>query len=736
MMKPESLIELVASHNFATVEEEWMRVIEAPEVSPTQLAEYSGVLAELCRAKRASQAEELAWAAIEATSSGYSPGEALLVAGPFLLAIGESEELRAQVVELYRTAHAEREGLDKLLDESGLAGGRPARRAIRTLDVCLALEEGDFLAARDEDAAARIDSVNRSSWHFTIATPDGAETLDAVRLADRYRPATPTEFAVIRQFSPDELAKQMWSDPVPIVVDVCKQNGNRIDSNSLERLFVPELLSEAEWKKWWTKARHAIRRSPHLKIAGRSPYEVSYTDRPIPLEQDLLAEFKRLHDPRQRLESVENYLGDCKARKEEPNKEVILQCHDHFAKHAAEWSKKGAAQAGLWWMLTHRVALIGGIEPGADDAIEFFRTAPDLKSTFAEIDDDTLLDFACHCLIEARPTEWQGHLTALLPSLPASVCDKVATRLIDAGVTSDDLEPVVQEIMGSPVAHFEALLWLWDGPLKAEGIPVPPLVTLLSRILRALGECRRSENVSKDKARQLGARARHVLSARKYKRFDECLEHVDPGMAHALHTQVRQLDLLGVSVHEKLLSRLRAKFPIEDAAKEIPIWMREDVLYVTEAGMSRKSGEIDQHVNVKMKENAKAIGSAAAHGDLSENAEYKFALEERDLLRARLAQMNAEMALAKVFQPTDVPIDYVGIGSGVRLKRVSDSEPYAMTISGAWEADSSKGWFNYKTPLAQKLLGKRVGDVVEFAHTAATGTYEIVALENALASDQ
>ncbi len=735
-MRPESFIELIANHNFATVDEEWMRMIEASDVSPRRLAEYDTVLAALCRADQASQAEELAWAAIEATSSNLSPSEAIAAAGPFLLAIGESEELRDQVVELYRTVHSGCEGLDKLLEESGLAGGRPVRRALRTLDVCMALKEGDYLVARDEDGAARIDKLDFSSWDFTITTADGEQTLDAVCLADRYRPATPAEFSVMRQFSPDDLATQMWDDPLPIIIDVCKRNGNRTDSDTLERLLVPQLLSEADWKKWWTKARGAIRGSANLKIEGRSPYELSYTDKPISFEQDMLAAFERLRDPRKRLELVENYLRDCKARNEDPDKEAILQCHNHFAVRATELTRKGAPQAGLWWMLAYRVAQIGGIESGADDAIEFFRNATDVKAIFTQIEHDALLELACDCLIRARPDEWKDHLTAILPVLPAVVCDKAATRLIDAGVTRDDLELVVQEILASPTAHFEALLWLWDAPSKAESIPTPPPVTLLSRILRALSECRRSEKVSKEKARQLGARARQVLSARKYKRFDECLEQLDPGMAQALHTQVRQLDLLGVSVHERLLRRLRAKFPTQDATKETPSWLREDVLYVTEAGMRRKREEIEHHLNVKMKENARAIGRAAAHGDLSENSEYKFALEERDLLRARLAQMNAEMAMAEVVTHTDVPADHVGVGTTVTLRRVSDGEPYEMTISGPWEADSSKGWFNYQTPLAQKVLGKHVGEVVEFEHTAATGTYEITALENALAPHQ
>jgi transcription elongation factor GreA len=163
--------------------------------------------------------------------------------------------------------------------------------------------------------------------------------------------------------------------------------------------------------------------------------------------------------------------------------------------------------------------------------------------------------------------------------------------------------------------------------------------------------------------------------------------------------------------------------------------MRDDVLFVTREGLSRKQQEIDHHVNVKMRENAKAIGRAAEHGDLSENAEYKFALEERDLLRARLAQMNAEVEAAELITPEEVPVEHVGIGTKAIFKRVRDGEPYELSFLGPWEADAEKGRLNYRAPLAQAVLGKRIGDTIEFDHTGAAGTYEIVALENALATE-
>ncbi len=160
-MEPDSLVELVKSGNIGTVEQEWMGIIESPEVSPKKLAAYAKVLSEMCQANKCPQAGELAWSAIESLSSRYSPSETLTAAGPFLLGIGDNAEVRASVTELYRKAYADCQGLDELLTEAGIAGGRPVRRALRTLDVCLRLEEGDYLAARHEDAVARIDSIER-----------------------------------------------------------------------------------------------------------------------------------------------------------------------------------------------------------------------------------------------------------------------------------------------------------------------------------------------------------------------------------------------------------------------------------------------------------------------------------------------------------------------------------------------------------------------------------------------
>ncbi|MCH7813839.1 MAG: GreA/GreB family elongation factor [Planctomycetes bacterium] len=291
----------------------------------------------------------------------------------------------------------------------------------------------------------------------------------------------------------------------------------------------------------------------------------------------------------------------------------------------------------------------------------------------------------------------------------------------------------IQTMLASPVAHFESLLWLWDGPSNREiGTGVTP-VTILSRILRALEECRRDDRVPKAVAKRINTRARAVLAARNYKGFVACLDTIEGGMATALRTHISKLDNLGRVVREDLLSHLNRRFPLPETRRQVEPWAREDCIFVTATGMARKQEQIEQHVNVKMRKNAQAIGKAAEKGDLSENSEYKFALEERDLLRARLAQMQAQVAQSQVMVADEVPTDHIGVGSRAICRHLETGATVELTFLGPWEADVEQHIYNYKAPLAQALMGLKVGEKVELTLANPPGQHQIEKIENALA---
>ena len=731
-MQPESLVRLVGSGNTATVEEEWLRLLDSPEVALSALCEYQVVLAELVKLGKTEHAETMASTAIECLEGRHPPQEILRVAGAFLLAIGESAALRSQVERLYRSAHADREGLERLLRESGLPGSRPVRRALRTLDVCLSLSEGDYLVARDEDAAGRVEKIDAATGQFTINTGRGTERLDSMALADRFEKASATNIRVLKRFAPRQLAELLNSDPAEIIIDLCKHNGGSLDSSKLESMLVPDVLSDSEWDKWWSKARVALRKCKNIRVEGRSPYFLTFVDKPADISDELIPEFTKLRDPLARLELVEQYLRDCKSQGGAPSVEALRHCYDVHCEQARRDEARNANHSILSWTVAVKLARYAGAEDGSKPLVDALRSADDPSAMLRQLDDDSLIELACDALVSARPDDWPDRLLTLLPYLPTATCDRVVSQVLDAGRSFDELDAAVQRILASPVECFDALLWLWDGPKRPDLMVKTSPTTVLTRILRALDECRRSEVIPRPLAKKVSARARSVLSARKFERFHACLAEMDRGMARALRVQINQLDNLGRAVHDDLLTHLSRAFPSREPQPVTPPWQRDDILYVTELGLARKHDEIEHHVNVKMRDNARAIGAAAEHGDLSENSEYKFALEERDLLRARLAGMNTELASARVLTPADVPTDHVGIGTRVVFRRAGADDTYEMTLLGPWEADHSKGWFNYRAPFAQAILGKRIGDAVDFDHGDVNGRFEIVELHNSL----
>ncbi len=729
-MEIKSLVQLIGSGNTKTVEEHWLELLEASELTVAQLCRYDEVLAELVRVENTQLAEELAWATLESLGSRFAPQEMLELAGRFLLAVGDSPELRAETGALYRKTHGEVEGFDALLAEAGLEEGRPVRRALRTLEVCLEVQEGAYLAARDDGGAARVERIERSKWEYTLDTGARSLKLGAVHLADRYTLAERADFKVLRCFFPEELAEQLKNNPVDTLIEICRRHGNEIDSDRLELMLVPALVPAEDWKKWFTAARGALRRTAHVAIEGRGPWIIRYHEDAVSPEDDFHAAFKTKRTPAARFAALETYARESKQRKLEVSAEVLSQVSTWFVEHARQRTQKQRADAGEYWMYARRAGELAGLDEPIEQARAWVRQLPDLRPELTRLDDDALILAFCNTVVEARPETWQTELAALFPLLPGSACEATAQRLTEAGYGPADWVLVVNQILADPVANFDALLWLWDRPSNLVVTEELAPTTILARILAVLEQAQRLEGVTKERAKKIGARARAVLGARKRVRFGECLVTLEAGLARAWRTQLNRLDNLGRAVREDLVRDINDKFPVLYRKPSRELWEQDDVLYVTMAGMTRQQAQIDDLVNVKMRENAKAIGLAAEKGDLSENSEYKFALEERDLLRARLAQMNIEVGIAQILSEDSIPTNRVGIGTRVVLERITDQERHDFCFLGPWDTNQERRIFNYKTPLAQRFLGRKVGDEVELDLAEVAGTYRIVELRN------
>ncbi len=147
---------------------------------------------------------------------------------------------------------------------------------------------------------------------------------------------------------------------------------------------------------------------------------------------------------------------------------------------------------------------------------------------------------------------------------------------------------------------------------------------------------------------------------------------------------------------------------------------------MTRTGYDKLKAELYDLENERMPEIEKRIGAARAEGDLSENAEYHGARESQGLLQAKINLLKDKLSRADLVDPSTLPKGQVVFGATVKVKDLDFGDQEVFTLVGAGEEDYDSGRILVTSPLAQGLLGKKVGDKAEIQVPAGTNRFEIL----------
>ena len=124
----------------------------------------------------------------------------------------------------------------------------------------------------------------------------------------------------------------------------------------------------------------------------------------------------------------------------------------------------------------------------------------------------------------------------------------------------------------------------------------------------------------------------------------------------------------------------------------------------------------------------KAIQKAVELGDLSENAEYKSALERQQFVQARLNHLTQRAGELSRMDPTAIATDRVGFGSKVKLRRVDADETVEYNIVFGDYIDLDSNQISMASPIGKALLGKQLGEEVVVRLPRGDRTYTITEL--------
>ena len=240
----------------------------------------------------------------------------------------------------------------------------------------------------------------------------------------------------------------------------------------------------------------------------------------------------------------------------------------------------------------------------------------------------------------------------------------------------------------------EAFLWLVE---HFDRLAVSEPKGIVTRILDLLESAGYKPHWSKFRGALIDGDYRLVQSA---------LAKMEEGEAKRLLGRVGRARTLDGYVADEIGQLVGTKFPNLRKGTD------DNVVYTTVQGLEKAKNELRQISEKEIPKVADEIARARAHGDLSENYEYKAAKEKQGRLMVKATRLREEIARARIVGPADVDTSEVSVGSRVRLDNGAGNV-MEYSILGPWDTDPDHGVISYLSPFAQILIGRKVGDGIE-----------------------
>ena len=703
----EELVRLAKKSKFDDVESGWMQALEGDAVPWEGLLEVAEVLV---RRKRADLAESLVWYLVTQLKERKALRAALAAASRGCTLIPESDMMRDEVKGLYPQVHGGAQTSEALLEMTLGDRSMPLDVAVRRLESLQRLTPGTYVRADPAAKLGRVERLDAERGRLIIAFEEGTREYDAASV-ERLALVEPNDLRALAIFERDRLAALAKENPEELIALALNTFGKRVEPNRL-RLYVEPVLGTTTWSKWWASVKRIALDSPVIGLTEGKPSNLFLRSRPVRREERLRVAFEAATIADRlaiALKVLDETTQDADARRE------LLE---HLGREIAGLLdapadiSRGDALAVL--------AVLDLIERHAPDV-----SVPPHPSAERWIEGEGLAEVLCSGLGEGRlltevlealrrwlPERWRDVYARAMVRLPRTACESVAKHLADDGAW-DAVAGAVREMSERPDCSAGALAWLWKA-CSSEGfgkvLADVDRVALLRRLLAAAASLGHAASGDKKVRQREVSQIRQVLLGGDKRALREAIENADADAVASILGLAERNSGLRQPARDELVRIIRACRPslFRDQA---PPW-EDTVIYTTAAGIEKRRAQLDQIVKVRLPQVIKEIGAAARFGDLSENAEFTAAVEERGRLAKLSTGMQEELLRARPIGAETAASSHVNVGSRVQARNLQSGEIETLTFLGPWDADPAAGVYSYKAPLGLAFMGHRVGDKV------------------------
>ncbi len=541
-----------------------------------------------------------------------------------------------------------------------------------------------------------------------------AQEMDPLFCAKKLEILDSNDLLVQFHNDPEEIRQKLKKSSISILIEYIESMPNKQASlGDIERTF-SDIVEKKNFKRWWSVTKKLIAKDSRLMLEEGNVTYLKIRENPISIEEQIIERFENTHNAADRLpiaEEISEIAADSELMKKTANQVI-----DVLSTYAApDFSRLNIGDKLRACLIRNKLAkLIDRSVDSLDPKVEsIIHECTNLVKISQELPHAYHLQFF-NLITRTFPDEWEKHFLNLLKNGNDRFVNDCISYLCENGRE----ETVKQQLVK----------WLHEKNLKT---------SLLQWIIKNR-HAKKFESVMSNNLMQpellraiLWAIDNEFLSGISKSRKIYLAELVceDRSLIHDLlstATEEEALDLAQTlmvnqgfdSLSKKsLLARFITLFPsvqnIVTSSTTRTKSPTELTLKVSKESLDNKKKEYELLIKNKIPVNKAAIATAREHGDLSENSEYKMARQDQETLLARKAQLESELQIAQVIDFDNVDVTCVSIGTIVTIKQHDDDERSTITILGAWDSDPEHNIVSYKTPLAQALLSKKVGDVVE-----------------------
>jgi transcription elongation factor GreA len=567
----------------------------------------------------------------------------------------------------------------------------------------------------------KIVSVDTVFVRFLIDFPSRpGHAMDLTFAAESLKPI-PSDHVLARKNSELGMLRQMAAlHHLDLIKLVLKSYGGKATLDQIQQVLVPDVIAD-DWKKWWEVAKRELKKDGHFVVPMKKSDPIIYQEKEVSLADRFLADIRAAKGLKARVAVAQELLknvGDLE-NKVATGTEAISLLNADIVSH--QRTQPALALEGIFVRDDIRAACeIPAQEGELAPAViwsQHPRPGPILESIPAAKHKRALQSFKA-----ANPDTWHESVLTSLNNMSTKLCGEVTELLIEEGKLQQ-LKDMLARLISQHTANSDLLLWLGKERSDTFADILGP------EVFRAMLTAMERDQFNEKKSNKLRD---YILDDQDL--LVELIESADIEVIKDLTRALQLSPSFDDMDKRSLLARIVKHFPVVQSLISGEHSRQDAPLVVSWDSLERRKNEYNELVQKKIPANSKEIAIARSYGDLRENHEYKAAKEMQKILMRRKGELEAQLVRARGSDFANPRTDAVNIGTRVKVTELGDQHLETYTILGAWDFDAQQHIISYLSPIAQSMLGKKVGDEVEFETESGKKRYRIEGIEAAQAT--